>query len=206
LGADNGGPCLVSAYRAEGSEDNAARRSHHSARPVKVMADMSAPYRNPSRNSDDFGQRMLSTASPPGTYLKASKFQRVKIVTLTALSADYSIHCPDDSYASEFEVQAFLYSALKALGVDVRGEVKWAGKLPEHLSKKKKAACRFDLVIFKDRQAVDILEIKTAPVTHSRGLEKTRQGTRYRLFGVSVTFIYGMPSAKEYLRLHTFSI
>lgn len=110
---------------------------------------------------------------------------------IQAASAEYQIEYP--TVASEFEVQAFLYSELKRRGLDVRGEVKARGCFG---LRKAKAACRFDLVLFQNRQAVMILEIKGAPVNHQTTMEATRQGQRYPHFGVPVWTVYGMAGAE----------
>lgn len=97
-----------------------------------------------------------------------------------------------DQNPTEFEVQAELYSALKARGVDVRGEVPYRSIKP-------RLSFRFDLVIYKDGEASEIVEVKSAPIKHKNGLEKTRQANRYRWFGIPVVFIYGKEDAVSYL-------
>ena len=99
-----------------------------------------------------------------------------------------------DETPTEFEVQAYLYSALRAAGVNVRGEI-------AHRCPKTRRQFRFDLVIYQNAEAVEIIEVKPAPVKHRKGLEKMRQATRYRWFGLPVTFIYGMEDAERYLEL-----
>ena|SRR3990167_843488 len=110
---------------------------------------------------------------------------------LQATSSEYKVPKQRDR-PNEFEVQAYLYSALKVLGHDIRGEVNWADKKTfEH--------CRFDLVIYEGGVAKEILEIKWGQVNHKNGVENTRQGHRYRKFGIPVTFIYGMEDANNFL-------
>lgn len=61
-----------------------------------------------------------------------------------------------------------------------------------------RARCRFDLLIFNRGELNHIVEVKAKPITHRRGVEATRQGTRYREFGVPVTFVYGLDDADEF--------
>jgi len=109
-------------------------------------------------------------------------------------SSRYEIKYPENE--SEFEVQAFLYSALKKKCIDARGEVKSHGSFGLRPSK---ASCRFDIVIFENKKAILILEIKARKIRHKNGLKSTRQGTRYPNFGVPVQFIYGMSDAIKFL-------
>lgn len=88
---------------------------------------------------------------------------------------------------SEFEVQAFLWSQLRELGFNVRGEVKT--KFAH------RCYVRFDLALFEDGKLVGILEIKRAPVKHKSSWEETRQGNRYNQFGVPVKIVYGYEEA-----------
>lgn len=116
---------------------------------------------------------------------------RIRLVEMRPVSDEWKIPAPHYR-PSEFEVQAFLWSGLKSLGIDVRGEVRWQQKKP-------RIHCRFDLVIYEEAKAVRIIEVKAAPVKHKHGLHNTRQGTRYCKFGVPVTFVYGMSDAQEFL-------
>lgn len=102
-----------------------------------------------------------------------------------------------DSSASEaeneFSVQAELYAMLRASGFRVRGEVRWFDpRTREH--------CRFDLVLFDAfGEPMEIVEVKARSVVHKDGAENTRQGRRYRRFGVPVTFVYGLDDAKRFI-------
>lgn len=98
--------------------------------------------------------------------------------------------------ASEFEVQAFLYAGLRALGIDVRGEVQVHGLFGLRSAK---AACRFDLVLFREEKPVLILEVKARRVSHKNGVEATRQGKRYTQFGVPTWMVYGIDEARQVL-------
>ena len=97
-----------------------------------------------------------------------------------------------DAAPTEFEVQAWLYSILKQYGFDVRGEVCFKGQ---------DFQCRFDLVMFDQEKPVRIIEVKASQIKHKKTLEETRQGRRYRMFGVPVTFIYGIHDAGEFVTL-----
>lgn len=113
---------------------------------------------------------------------------------LEPIGNKFTVPPRDENYASEFEVQAFLYGELRRRAVDVRGEVKWFD--PEL-----RVQCRFDLVIYRDGVAAEIIEVKAAARKWTRTpLEDTRQGRRYRLFGVPVTFVFGLDDALAYLR------
>lgn len=93
--------------------------------------------------------------------------------------------------ATEFEVQATLYSALRELGFNVRGEVKT--KYGD------RGQCRFDLAEFVDGRLVGVIEVKAAAITHktAAGWNGTRQGRRYGTFGVPVRVVYGMRDAEQ---------
>lgn len=80
---------------------------------------------------------------------------------------------------SEFEIQSDLYSRLKALGLDVRGEV------PAKLDGKKSI---FDLVVFNGQQAVVIIEVKNSPNLALLYGKKTRQSVKYKAYGLPVVF------------------
>ena len=100
---------------------------------------------------------------------------------------------PAPKLGSEFDVQAHLWSLLRASGFDVRGEVKARAQFDG--AKKHHVTCRFDLVVYQDNEAVLIVEVKARPVRHKDGFEATRQGSRYPFFGVPVVVAYGMASA-----------
>ena len=88
---------------------------------------------------------------------------------------------------SEFEVQAYLYSKLKRMGFDVRGEVSAPSVLGE--------SSRFDIVIFKKKRADKILEVK-----RNRKESIHKQQVKYNKFGVKVNFIMGMEDAEKYIK------
>ncbi len=101
----------------------------------------------------------------------------------------------EPSWQSEFEVQAWLWSELRRLGLNVRGEVKLP--LPAQAGAKKRAYCRFDLALFNGGRLAGIIEVKAHRTRHGseRGWLGTRQGMRYGLFGVPVCIVYGMDDA-----------
>lgn len=90
---------------------------------------------------------------------------------------------------TEFEVQAYLWSNLRQLEFNVRGEVKavYAGR----------QRVRFDLAVFEDGNLVGIIEVKARPRKHKNGWENTRQGSRYKQYGVPIRLVYGMDQAQE---------
>jgi|GEM_PF-3209308 len=119
-----------------------------------------------------------------------------------------AIHAPE--YVSEFEVQAFIYWKLKELGLNVRGEVKVPFDNSSELVKYRRAQsrgqayCRFDLAIFENNALVEVIEVKTAQSKYYRGpgWTATRQGRRYRSFGVPVTIVHGMKAAEALVEAH----
>jgi hypothetical protein len=80
---------------------------------------------------------------------------------------------------TEFELQAWLYNRLQLDGFDVRGEIKGRTNAGEH--------ARFDLIVFAGNRIIAIIEAKDTPGSN---LEKTRQGSRYRTFGVPVFLFF----------------
>ena len=92
---------------------------------------------------------------------------------------------------TEFEVQAYLWNALRNLGWNVRGEVK--------AKYKGRSNVRFDLAVFSDGNLTMIIEVKASPIKHKKDWESTRQGTRYNEYGVPVKIIYGFEQAQEFI-------
>jgi hypothetical protein len=92
---------------------------------------------------------------------------------------------------TEFEVQAFLWSELRAMGLCARGEVKttFAGR----------AVVRFDIGIFSGEKLAAIIECKHEGKQQSTDWTKTRQGDRYAQYGVPVYLVRGMSEAKDLL-------
>lgn len=115
---------------------------------------------------------------------------------LEPTSKTFTIEWPDDRYVSEFEVQAFVFSELRKLGIDVRGEV--IHKITNAGGRGR--VCRFDLVIFKNRTATAIVEIKGESSTGKPGANVNgRQLIRYREYGIPVFFVRGMEQAQDFI-------
>lgn len=110
------------------------------------------------------------------------------MIVMASISNENEIKYPD--HVSEFEVQAELYFKIKQSlpTADVRGEVKSRGT---HGLREAKTACRFDLVVYDGIVAVCIVEVKGGSVRHNTTIEDTRQGQRYRTYGVPVIVCYG---------------
>lgn len=102
---------------------------------------------------------------------------------------DQSHEVQEPTQPTEFEVQAYLWSELRALGVNARGEVKtvFAGR----------AVVRFDIAVFDAGKLVGVLEVKAAQIQHRAGWETTRQGARYAQYGVPIRLVYGMEQAAQ---------
>lgn len=102
---------------------------------------------------------------------------------------DQSREVQEPTQPTEFEVQAYLWSELRALGVNARGEVKtaFAGR----------AVVRFDIAVFEDGKLTGVLEVKAAPVQHRAGWAATRQGARYAQYSVPIRLVYGMEEAEQ---------
>lgn len=125
--------------------------------------------------------------------LGASTKEQRGMKTLEPVSSEYQIPEVIDGHECEFSVQAFLYTDLLEAGFDVRGEVPWRNK-------KARMSCRFDVVIYEFGRPVWIVEVKARPVSHRTVVEDTRQGRRYRMFGVPVTFVYGPEDAQRFVQ------
>ena len=104
---------------------------------------------------------------------------------------DNSIVVTEPTRPTEFEVQAFIWNGLRAMGINARGEVKTAFN--------GRACVRFDIAIFDGGVLSGVVEIKSSPIKHKTTWEETRQGERYAQFGVPVRLVYGMDEAKRLL-------
>jgi len=113
------------------------------------------------------------------------------MITLEPVFDTFAIPYP--AVVSEFEVHAHLLVGLKKLGLDARANV----VAPAKFTNTRKNVCTFDIVIFSGRKPEEIIEVKNGKVRHKNGVEATRQGHRYRFFGVPVTFVYGMEEANQ---------
>jgi hypothetical protein len=96
----------------------------------------------------------------------------------------------DPRHVTEFEVQAFLYSELKAIGWTVRGEV------PTFRHK-----ARFDLVVYDNEgYPLRIIETKCVRRSAKRGTRSGDQiGEYYDFYGVPVDLVCGMKEAARYI-------
>lgn len=111
-----------------------------------------------------------------------------------------SIYYPKAGNFSEFEIQAFVYQAIRSLGFDVRGEVYSSN-----------GSCRFDLVVFNvSKKAAAIIEVKSSGAkAKSRSRvprlfradesEYDRQLRRYRRYSIPVHVIEGMAEAERWV-------
>lgn len=117
-----------------------------------------------------------------------------ELKTLEPTSNENEIVCNENARETEFEVQAYLYWALRSAGLKVRGEFVW--RLVQ-----KRRRCRFDLLLYRNGNPAHIIEIKARPVKHKTCVDDTRQCKRYRTFGIPVTFVYGLADADEFMRL-----
>ena len=119
------------------------------------------------------------------------------MITLQPLSTVNAIPEHSERLPSEFEIQSTIYQMLLDAGLKVRGEMQCDFEYP-------RGHCRFDIVIYEGEKPVHILEVKARSVRHKEGAHSTRQGYRYRQFGVPVTFVYGVEDAvlfREYFIL-----
>jgi hypothetical protein len=90
---------------------------------------------------------------------------------------------------TEFELQAWLYNRLKLDGFDVRGEIRGRTDAGRN--------ARFDLIVSVGDRVIAIIEVKDNPGSR---LEKTRQGRRYRTFGVPLFLFF---NENQYPQLRT---
>lgn len=92
---------------------------------------------------------------------------------------------------TEFELQATVWSGLRAIGIDARGEVRcaFAGR----------AQVRFDIAVFCGERLAGIVEVKASPDKDVERWQSTRQGQRYAQFGVPVHIVCGADQVKAFL-------
>ena len=104
---------------------------------------------------------------------------------------------PEPTKHTEFEIQAYLYTQLRLLGYNIRGEVNVRYKS----SWKNRAKCRFDLADFSGGVLRGIIEVKSRPIKHKTedGWLGTRQGSRYNDYFVPVRLILGMDDAINFV-------
>ena len=100
---------------------------------------------------------------------------------------------PYPARTSEFEIQAELFRGLKQSGYDVRGEV----KVPCNRETCTKGA-RFDLVVFKDKQAAVLIEVKSRLTSRGhKPIMQTKQYQRYIRFGLPVIYCTNLRQIEE---------
>ena len=97
---------------------------------------------------------------------------------------------------SEFEIQAYLFSELRGMGLDARGEVR-AGR-----------ESRFDIVVFEEKDPVLIIEVKTrrlprnpsSPRMREMSRRRAEQAHRYKQYLDNVVWIEGMRQAELFIQ------
>ena len=82
---------------------------------------------------------------------------------------------------SEFEAQAWIYWKLRERGFDVRGEVKVEGDLRDS------RGCRLDLVIYIDKVAVRVIEVKS----ERRMTRCNKRPRKYAKLDYPLDLVYG---------------
>lgn len=102
---------------------------------------------------------------------------------------------------SEFEIHAYLWSALRDIGINARGEVNAPYATWQVAGKERRAKCRFDIAIFYKGILTGIVEVKDSDYTDARmsAWRKTRQGHRYHQFGVPVAIVFGKAHAEKFI-------
>lgn len=96
-----------------------------------------------------------------------------------------STNIPYPDANSEVEVLIFIYNDLIKNGVDVRCEVT-----------SKDRSCRFDLVIFNDKVAQRIIEVKRGKKT----VAKMAQRDKYNKYQIPVDVVKGIANARLYVQ------
>ena len=109
-----------------------------------------------------------------------------------ALNSTQKLHLPDRD--TEADIQAQLFAKLRKDGFNVKVGVTWA-------ISRKNSGCQFDLVIFKDKMASVIIEVKSPFEGPQTNLDESHQGLKYRSFGLPVVLFWDM---KDYSALKEF--
>lgn len=99
-----------------------------------------------------------------------------------------------DQPITEFEIHAYIYSALRRAGVNVRGNISAI------YDANRGNLCRFDIVIFEFGVASRIVEVKNGGPEQCGIRGQGRQCRRYREYGVPLTYVIGMPQAEKFVR------
>ena len=121
--------------------------------------------------------------------------------TFKPTASIYQIEMEDSP--TEFEIQAFIYWSLKSKGVSVRGEIKVSCA---DAASNTTGTCRFDILIFNENRLSRIVEVKKNPFRDLAQIRIGRQCRRYRRFGVPVTYVFGMESARKFVESFDVSI
>jgi hypothetical protein len=96
---------------------------------------------------------------------------------------------------TEADLQANLYAKLLADGFVVKAGLPYRANLGT-------GGCTLDLVIFKGRKAVAVLELKNIIIGPTTDLASSHQGLKYRQFGIPVVLFWDMdnyPELKKFL-------
>ena len=115
-----------------------------------------------------------------------STSHRITTLNLYQLAKESLEHpsVPYPKRLSEFELQSWLYSELKSMGIDVRGEVTGKANGKVH---------RYDLVLFFRYQPVVIVEVKAPKHKGNRLWDQARiDSTRWQKFKYEQTGVYTM--------------
>lgn len=99
------------------------------------------------------------------------------------------------NHISEFDTQAKLYCLLKEQGYDVFGEF----VIRDPNGKKGYKQFRFDLVIFENKEAKCIIEVKTKDTPEIN--KEHRQYKKYSLFNIPIFYCYGDKDINTVLEL-----
>lgn len=94
---------------------------------------------------------------------------------------------------SEFEIQAELFQDLKQLGYDIHGEVptSWNRRTGTK-------GARFDLVIFRNKRAAVLIEVKSHLAGRShKPTTQTKQYQRYSQYGLPVIYCTNLTQIEE---------
>jgi len=129
---------------------------------------------------------MLSTDYPEHIiYNKESsvRYRDLKIIKRLTTRGSTEIPCPDSP--SEIDITSKILAYLVSNGLNAKSEV---------LSLD--GTCRFDIVIFKNKRPVKIIEVKT-----DSGVFTHAQKCKYKRFHIPFQLIKGMREARRYMKI-----
>ena len=98
------------------------------------------------------------------------------------------IEVPYPKEVGETEIQASLWSVLKRHGVDIRLEVRHMVQPKSGVARKQYS--RFDCVVYKNKVAVCIIEVKTSGKKRRTGAFK-KQAKKYSQYNAHLIYCYG---------------